>query len=91
MTIRVVLRELLDGDADGPIGDVLVLSLGEDHLSAAGVVETEEVYDDQPGHWAWSFNTRTYTVKELKQLIVDDQNRRRQGRLQREAQDSVVQ
>lgn len=89
MTIRVVLREINDDDS---IGDVLVLALSEDHLGASGVVETEEVSEEfNPDHWAWTFNTRTYTVREIKQLIVDDQNRRRQARLQREVEAAVVQ
>jgi hypothetical protein len=79
VTIRVVLRELLDGDADGPIGEVLVLALSEDHLPEYGIVEVEEVTDDAPEHWAWTFNTRTYTIRDIKRLIVEDQLRRRRA------------
>lgn len=82
--MRLVLRELLDGYGDTPqdIGEVLVIAINENHLPEYGVVSSEEV-DEADDHWANNFSTRPYTLKEIKDLILADQKRRRQRHQER--------
>lgn len=89
--MRLVIREFQLGK-ERPT-EVLVLSLRESDVFEGELsqwVETEEV-DEADEHWANDFNTRTYTVAEVRQLIVDDQKRRRQRKLQRQAEEGIQQ
>lgn len=90
--MRLVLKELLDGEGEHPsqIGEVLVIAINESHLPEEGIVVTEEV-DEFDDHWANKFSTRPYTVREIKALILDDQKRRRQRHLERAAAATVTQ
>lgn len=74
------MREIQGVTPEDGVGAVLVLEIAEEHIPNEGIVEVVEVTDDEPDHWAWSFNTRTYTLSDIRRLIVEDQQRRRRGR-----------